>query len=120
MAVVGDLEDRQRMPRIGNDQGVGPPESAQQRDHQSHDHGFATYHREAQRERAFGNAGDGQKEHLRNRRIGGQRIVGTVDVRIDCITQRRKCRVGRHMGIRIDPGGLHAAVPDVAIEIGRE
>ena len=36
------------------------------------------------------------------------------------IAQRGERGIGRHIDIGIDPGGLHAAVPDVAIEIGRE
>jgi hypothetical protein len=121
VAVVGDLEHRERMPRIGDDRRLRQREPPQQRQDHRDDHDFAADHGKPHRRDRLGNPRDRKEEHLRHGRVGGDRIVGAVDIRIDrAVAQRGERRVGRHVEVGIDPGSLHPAVPDVAIEISRQ
>ncbi len=48
------------------------------------------------------------------------RVIGAVDVWPDRhVAQCAQCRVNRYIEIGIDPGRLHAAVPDVSVNVGR-
>ena len=68
----------------------------------------------------LGDTRDQKEDDLRHRRIDRRRIVGTVDVGVDgAVAQPCQDRVGRQMKVGIDAGALHAAVPDVAVDVRR-
>jgi hypothetical protein len=121
MGVVGNLPDRQRMPRIGDDGCVRQREPAQKIDDDCDNDNFGRQHRKPHRGDRFGDPRDREEDHLRDRRIGGHRVVGAIDVRKDRgIAQRGERWIGRHIEVWIDARALNASVPNVAIEIGRE
>ena len=119
IAVVGDFPNGKRVPRIG-DNGhprLAEPAHAGGRSRRRRWRMSNADHPEPHRESRFRRCASPQGRTPAHRGIRGQRVVGAVDPRVDRgITQRREHRVGRNIGIRIDPGRLHAAVPDVAIE----
>ena len=119
MPAVGDLPNRQRVPRIGDREHWRFVEAAQQVDKCKQGHNLAADEREPHACDGFGKPGDRKEEKLRNRRIDRGRVVGAVDVEIDeRVTQLGELRIGRNVAIRVDAGALYAPVPDVAVDIG--
>ena len=118
MPVVGDFPDHERMPGPGHDGGDGKMDATQQIDEDRNNDGLAGHHRQTHCRQGLRDARHGKKEHLRDRRIGGDGIVRPIDVGIDrSVSQGRQGFVGRHEGVGVDACGLHAAIPHVAIDI---
>ncbi len=109
------------MPRIEQDPRARQAARRQQLQDGPDRQSFERHHGRLHGDRGLRYPGDQIKDDLRRRRIDGGSVVGTPDVGIDIRIAQLRQRVGcRQMQVGIDAGALHATVPDVAENIGRD
>jgi len=121
VAVIGEGPQGKRVPGVDEDPLSRQPGKGQQLQQADDADGLEAEHdqpnaRDVVRDPA------GHCEHdLREGRIDRPRVARAVDLRVDnWIAQERQCGVRRNVSVRIDTCRLHAAVPDVAINVGRQ
>ena len=120
MGAAGKLPQRQGVPSV--EQNARPRQAAQreQLQHRPDRQPFERHHGGLHGDRRLGYARDQIEDDLRGGRVHRRGIVGTIHKGINrAVAQARERRVARNIKIWIDAGGLHAAVPDVAEEVGR-
>ena len=121
MRVAGELPDRQRQP--GVDQQLCRIASRDTQQEDQRDHGECVERRDHQLHAEHARRCDGsqREDRLCRGRINRGRICGAVDVRIHRrVSQKCELIGGRHVPVRIDARKLHAAIPHVAVDIGRQ
>ena len=120
MGAAGKLPQRQGVPSV--EQNARPRQAAQreQLQHRPDRQPFERHHGGLHGDRRLGYARDQIEDDLRGRRVHRRGIVGSIHKGINrVVAQARERRVVRNIKIWIDAGGLHAAVPDIAEEVGR-
>ena len=121
MRVAGELPDRQRQPGVDQQFRRIASCDTQQRDQRDDGDHVERRDHELHAEHARRCDGSQREDRLCRGRIDGGRIFGAVDVRIHRrIAQERKLIGGWQIAVRVDAGKLNAAVPHIAIHIGRQ
>ncbi len=121
MTVAGKFPQRQRMPGVNRD-APGRQTLAGEEIHQQHKRDdLEADHRGLHCRRRLADPRDRQKNRLGQRWIDRHRGIGAIDVRKDVgIAQRCQLRICRCVAIGVDARGHDAAIPDIAIDIGRQ
>ena len=121
VAVTGDLPDGQRVPGVSSNARGRDALAIENRQQRGHDRCFESDEAELHDQHAFSKTRDREKDGLGRWRVDGDGVAGAIDIGVDRrIAQMRDLRGARHVAIRIDAGGLHAAIPNVAIDVGRQ
>ena len=121
MAVAGDLPDRRRMQKIGDQPSGRSAEPAQQAGHGQDGAGFEQDHRKLHRPDARGDQRHNRKDRLGHGRIDRHRVVALIDQKkLIGIAEGGQRRIGRDVQVGVEAGIDDAAVPYIAVDIARQ
>ena len=118
VARARDLPEADRMPGVQQDALTGELEQGQQAQEKDAHHAFKADHRELHEGFCRADPGHREEEHLRGRRVDGVRVLLAIDVGVNlAIAQKLEFRRRRNIAVGVDTGGLHLAVPHIAVDI---